>query len=131
MTAKALLIVAHGSRRKESNDEIVKLTQEIEKISIDYFMAVSCAFIQFTQPLFHSQVDALVEKGAAEILVFPYFIAAGSHVISDIPGLVEEARSRYPHLSLKLLPHLSKLPGVKNLILDAVGYKGKLIPPSK
>jgi sirohydrochlorin ferrochelatase len=117
---RALLITAHGSRRSESNTEIIALAKDIANISSDRFDWVRCAFIQFASPLFRTQVDDLVENGVNEIIIFPYFIAAGSHVLKDIPELIEKAKNQYPHVTFKLTPHLGRLEGIQQLILNEV-----------
>jgi sirohydrochlorin ferrochelatase len=117
---KALLIAAHGSRRQESNEEILGLARQIEAIAAGQFGAVRAAFLQFTAPSIHSQIDALVESGARSIVVFPFFISSGSHVRVDIPRLLQEARGRHPQIAFTITPHLGSLNGIKHLILQEV-----------
>ncbi|MBU0994252.1 MAG: CbiX/SirB N-terminal domain-containing protein [Proteobacteria bacterium] len=117
---KALLIVAHGSRKKESNDEIIRLSAELEKKARDTFDIVASAFIQFATPLVPEVIDQLVAKGVTELIVVPYFIAAGSHVVNDIPRLIDDARKKYNHIAISLTPHLGKFDGMKELILSGV-----------
>jgi sirohydrochlorin ferrochelatase len=47
-----------------------------------------------------------VAGGATEIVVFPYFLAAGTHVVSDIPEAVETFRAEHPDVTLRLTQHL-------------------------
>ena len=102
---KALLIVAHGSRNTEFNDDINALAMEIAGRSHAYEV-VSHAFLELVQPDIPAGIHDLVERGASSITVLPYFLARGSHVTQDIPELVEEARVRYPDLNLSVLTHI-------------------------
>jgi sirohydrochlorin ferrochelatase len=125
MPMKALLITAHGSRKSQSNEEVRRLALEIETMDRD-FDIVSHAFIEFTPPFFSDQVAVLVARGATRITVFPYFIAAGTHVTSDIPELIRKAENDHPGVVFILSPHLGGFAGIKRLILDelaATAYK--------
>jgi sirohydrochlorin ferrochelatase len=116
---EALLITAHGSRKNQSNEEVMNLVQGIENMTKD-FDCVSYAFIEFTPPSFSAQVDALADRGVTRIVVFPYFIAAGAHVLSDLPRLILQAKAAHPDIEFALTPHLGKCEGIKNLILEEV-----------
>ncbi|MCF8068065.1 MAG: CbiX/SirB N-terminal domain-containing protein [Desulfobacterales bacterium] len=117
---KTLLIIAHGSRREESNKEIAALADSITKISQDYFKIISHAFLEFTDPSADYQIEKLAGLGASEIIVFPFFLASGNHVIKDLPEILKSAEEKYPHITFKQTPHLGRIDGLKNLILDQV-----------
>ena len=117
---KALLITAHGSRKQTSNAEVLDLVDAVGKMPENGFDRVTGAFIQYASPLFSAQVDVLAGKGASQIVVFPYFIAAGSHVRSDIPGLIEQARTKYPRIDFKLIPHIGGLKGIRAFLVNEI-----------
>ena len=117
---KALLVVAHGSRKKESNAEVLGLVRELNQKARGAFDVVRGAFIQFTTPLVPEVIAELVESGVKEATVLPYFIAGGSHVTNDIPELIAEARRAYPELIFKVTSHLGKFEGLADYILDRV-----------
>ena len=113
----ALLILAHGSRKKESNEEVLRLAEELDRTVGTGFDKVLCAFNQFSSPSAEQQIKVFSELGARRITVLPYFIAAGSHVLSDIPQLVDEAKKIYPDIVFQISPHFGAFKGVKNLIV--------------
>ena len=119
---KALLIVAHGSRRKDSNDEVRRLADRIRENSGPAFGLVASAFLEISSPQMDSAIADLAEKGATEIAVFPYFLAAGTHVANDIPRMVEGEKEAYPNIDFEILPHLGALQGISSLILKHI-YK--------
>jgi len=127
---KALLVISHGSRRNDSNDEVFRLTNELRKNSGAELPLVACAFLEISEPKVQRAIDELVAQGATEILVFPHFLAAGTHVSRDIPRELETAGTRYPSLTFTLLPHLGALPELPALILNLLTSR-KLIgaPP--
>jgi len=117
---KALIIVAHGSRLDESNGEVATLAGEVEKLAKDHFDFVRFAFLQFTPPAFDTVIEGLAAEGVTQIIVFPYFIAAGSHVSLDIPALIERAAQENPGIEFRLTPHLGRVKGMNGFILEEV-----------
>lgn len=113
---KALLIISHGSRRAASNNEVFALTETLREQAAE--MMVSCAFLEMAEPTVQAAIDALAKDGASEILVFPHFLAAGTHVARDIPNAISEAQARHPKITFQLLPHLGALPGIPGQILN-------------
>lgn len=117
---KAVLIISHGSRRKESNAEVARLTEQVRSQAGNDIEIVTHAFLEITPPNVEEAVEKLVAKGVDEILVFPHFLAAGTHVVNDIPWMLDESKKQAPNVQFKILPHLGALPGISSLILDAV-----------
>lgn len=117
---KALVITAHGSRKKESNDEILRLAQKVKQLRTHDFDSVSAAFIQFTEPLLPSEIEKLAARGAEKIIVFPYFIGAGSHVIKDIPDIIYDASETHPDIRFSVTAHLGGIDGIEHLVIDEV-----------
>jgi len=114
---KALLVVAHGSRRAESNDEIRQLTACLERQAGAAFGHVRCAFLELAEPSIPDGLRNAVRAGASEVVVLPYFLSAGRHVVSDIPAEVETVRREYPDITITLAPYLGAAPGLIELLL--------------
>lgn len=112
----ALLIISHGSRRTASNDEVIALADRIRATAQN--LAVGCAFLEMADPDIATAIDRLIESGATGLLLFPHFLAAGTHVSRDIPAALDAARARHPKIPMRLLPHLGALPGIPALIFD-------------
>jgi len=116
----ALIIVAHGSRKKESALQVAALCAKVSEKSGKQFDRVEYAFLQFAEPLLRDKIENLVEKGAKKIIIFPFFIAAGSHILEDIPRLVEKAGHDYPGTELSITRHLGIIESIEDLILAEV-----------
>lgn len=105
--SRVLLLAAHGSRLKSSNEEFERLAGQVrERLPADYDQ-VATAFLELSEPGIDTTLDRLVAEGASEIRVMPCFLLAGTHVRNDIPGIVEEARERHPQVRIELLSHLA------------------------
>ncbi|WP_428240115.1 sirohydrochlorin chelatase [Gynuella sp.] len=113
---KGLLLVAHGSRLVESNNEIEVLRDKLRAGNSD-FDWLDIAFLELASPQVGSQIDAAVQSGVTDLKVFPYFLAAGYHVRTDLPELLEHARDKYPDLSITLAQHLGAREELVSLIL--------------
>jgi len=115
---KSLLLVAHGSRREASNQEVRALASRIRKQAADRFGCIECAFLELAEPSIPEGIDTCVQAGAREVLVLPYFLSAGRHVAEDIPQLVLQKQQQYPSVTITLLPHLGAADGIATLLLD-------------
>jgi len=123
---KALLVVAHGSRRSASNDEVRILCERLqEEKSGKEFAIVRAAFLELAEPSIPAGIEQCIQLGADQIVVLPYFLSAGRHASEDIPAEVEKARLPYPHVAIHLAPYLGSAPGIAGLLLAlAEGREG-------
>src|SRR3972149_10986254 len=97
---KALLIVDHGSRRKESNllvQDIARMMQQRFRLSIVHY-----AHMELGEPTLQQGFEACVADGAEEVIVHPYFLGPGLHVTTNIPHLVKEAANRHPRVAFRI-----------------------------
>jgi sirohydrochlorin ferrochelatase len=109
---QALLIVAHGSRRVSSNEEVRLLTEKITDEARDQFDAVRYAFLELAEPSISDGLRGLIKDGFSDIIVVPYFLSAGRHVAEDIPGEVAKITADYPDSRIRIAPYLGMAQGV-------------------
>jgi sirohydrochlorin ferrochelatase len=114
---RMLILVAHGSRREASNQEIRALTEALARRAGERFDRVSCAFLELAEPSIPDAIEQALASGASEVVVLPYFLSAGRHMAEHIPALVEEKRREHPGAEIKLTPYLGAAPGVIDLLL--------------
>jgi sirohydrochlorin ferrochelatase len=117
---KALVVVAHGSRRAASNEEVGELACQLAGLVVDEFPIVGVGFLELAEPLIPDSLEQVIAKGATEICVFPYFLSAGRHVVTDVPNEVKIVQDKYPEIEIKMLTHLGALSGLKNFIATAL-----------
>lgn len=118
MANRHLLIVAHGSRRSASNDEVRALGARVRALRDPGIDQVEVAFLELAEPSIPQGLESCVAAGAKEIIVFPYFLAAGTHVASDIPEALEVFREQHPEIQLRLASHLGASAALPLTILD-------------
>ena len=85
---KALLLVAHGSRRKQSNDEVVALAEKLKNSCGEQYDIVKSAFLELADVLIPEGIEQCISDGATSIIVLPYFLNSGRHVFEDIPNII-------------------------------------------
>ena len=110
----ALLLIAHGSRRQQSNDEVRVIADRLRENCADQYPIVEAAFLELAQPSIPDGIKCCADRGADSIIVLPYFLNSGTHVVVDIPEIVEQARPDYPDVDIKIGRHL----GASDRMLD-------------
>ncbi len=113
-----LLIVAHGSRREASNDEVRALARRVEALQQGAFSSVRAAFLELAEPSIPDGIQACIDAGAREIRVVPYFLSAGRHVSRDIPAEVAVKQRQYPDIPIHITPWLGSASGISELVLE-------------
>ena len=113
---KYLLIIAHGSRRMASNDEVREVARRFGLLKHG-FDEVGTAFLELDDPSIPEGLIAAIELGAAEIVVLPYFLSAGRHVSEDIPAEIASVQEDYPNVTIKIAPYLGASDKMPEILL--------------
>lgn len=116
---KSLLIIAHGSRREESNTEILTLRDKIASRTPSISL-VEHAFLELASPTIEEAANKLIAEGATEITVIPYFLVAGQHVVADIPEEIAAVKELHPGVSITTAPYFGASEGVVNEIVSQI-----------
>ncbi len=116
--SQAVLLVDHGSRRAEANDELVRIADQVAVRAPDWVVRV--AHLEITHPDIGEGIDACVEAGARRVVVHPYFLGPGRHTTHDIPRQVDAAAERHPGIEVRISAPLGPDPRFVDVILDRV-----------
>lgn len=114
----AVLLMAHGSRIPGANDaarEIAAMVKEMTQFDI-----VEVSFREQHLPNIQQGVDACVSQGAQRILLVPYFLYLGAHVLEDLPEELEQARERYPEVEMVLGKHLGAHRKLAEIVVERI-----------
>lgn len=114
---KHLILVAHGSRRKESNEEVRELVKKMAKTDHEYDF-IGEAFLELADPLIPPAIEQSIANGAKEVVVMPYFLSEGRHVAKDVPKDVNEVIEKHPKIDIKIAPYLGKSEDIIKIIFD-------------
>lgn len=116
---KALLLIAHGSRRQQSNEEVIKLAEKLNDNSRAQYSIIHAGFLELAAPLIPDGIKKCVDEGATSIVILPYFLNSGRHVIEDIPNIVTNAQNDYPDIDIKIAAHLGASDMMMDLLINA------------
>ena len=111
-----LVVFAHGSRDIRWQRPFDALTAGLkERLRAG---EVCLAYMEFISPTLLDVAEEAVRDGKLQLLVLPFFLAAGAHLAEDIPVQVANAQRRFPQLQIKLLPPIGDHPRVKELFQE-------------
>lgn len=113
---KALILIAHGSRRAESNKEFVGLVESVRQLLVPEYDFVEASFLECVEPHLEAAIEKAVSRRATSISILPYFLNTGKHVAKDIPDIIERQRDHYHACSIQLLPYIGRFSGMAELI---------------
>ncbi|MCO4837747.1 MAG: CbiX/SirB N-terminal domain-containing protein [Oceanospirillaceae bacterium] len=116
---KQLLIAAHGSRRESSNDEVRALVAQVADNLGVAFDGVEVAFLELATPSVESVLSELFKGQTKEVVLLPYFLSAGIHVVKDIPEEIDKALSLWPDKKITVLPHIGAFDVMASVIAKA------------
>ncbi len=126
MTGKAIILLSHGSKKIEAKKDLLEITKILgQKTNI----RTELACMQLTKPSFIETIELLADQDYKEIMVIPFFLTNGQHMQEDIPELLQEARSKFGHLSITVTEYLWPDPNLiktlKNRVAEVNPVKTK------
>jgi sirohydrochlorin ferrochelatase len=116
---KAVIILGHGSRSTGADDTISRLADEVGKNG-DHEIT-GYAFLQYMQPTLHQALERCIGQGAEKIVIVPFFLQPGTHVMKDVPAYVEKAKRQYPGVDILVTDFVGAHPLMTTIILELVG----------
>jgi sirohydrochlorin ferrochelatase len=120
----AVLLIAHGSRRSDANQDLVELAQQLRMRS--GYAIVEASYLELAEPTIEQGGRACVEQGARRVMLLPYFLSAGTHVTADLERIRAELAAAHPSVEFRLCPPLGLHPLMVQIVLDrlADGLEG-------
>jgi sirohydrochlorin ferrochelatase len=115
----ALLLIAHGSRRSEANADLEYVASGIRQRG--RYPIVQVSYLELAEPGIESGVSMCVEKGATEVIMLPYFLSPGMHVVEDLTFTRKQLSERFPAVRFTLAEPLGRHP----LLVDVVEERGR------
>lgn len=114
MTRKALLLIAHGSRRPEANADLEFVAAALRERGRYQFVCPS--YLELAEPDIEAGGVRCVEAGATEVILLPYFLSPGVHVVEDLTAARDALAARFPQVRFALAEPLGRHP----LLIDVV-----------
>ncbi len=120
--SEGVILLGHGSRREEANEEIRQIGRMVAAGSPgDLF---ETAFLSLCTPDLSEVVARFSQAGIDKIIVTPVFLVTGNHIARDIPEEIDKQRASYPNVEFVMARHIGPDPEVveivKNRIREAI-----------
>ncbi|MBK1727002.1 sirohydrochlorin chelatase [Halorhodospira neutriphila] len=108
-----ILLVGHGSRQHEGNDEIRRFAELLQNRHPEW--SLETCFIEFADPLLGEGLDRAAARGR-RVTVVPLILNAAGHVKLEIPEQLEAARERHPRHEFRYARHLGACEPILGLL---------------
>jgi sirohydrochlorin ferrochelatase len=115
-TDTAVLLMAHGSRRAEANEDLARLAELVRQQN--RYAVVEIGFLELAEPTIQDGGRRCVRPGVRRVLMMPYFLSAGVHVVQDLEEIREHLAQEFPEITFALRPHLGLHPLMAQIVLD-------------
>src|SRR5262245_9544772 len=112
----ALLLIAHGSRRREANSDLDYLAGQLQRRGV--YSMVSTSYLELTDPTIADAATACVANGAQRVILLPYFLSAGVHVREDLADARIELARGFPDVEFLLAEPLGRHPLLEEVVLQ-------------
>ena len=119
---KGILIVDHGSQKREANDMLRSMAALIQTMA-GSDVVVRYAHMELADPDIAAGFSSCVQGGATDVTVFPYMLSPGRHSTADIPRMVSEAARAFPHVTFSVTPAFGVHEKLAELILERAGIE--------
>lgn len=111
---KAIILLGHGSRVPDAGKHMEQVAAGL-KAKYGYHIVEIC-YMSRLGPHFPEVFEKCIVQGAIDVMVIPYFLHDGLHLVLDIPEMMQEMAARYPSVKLVLGKNL----GFDDVLVDLV-----------
>jgi sirohydrochlorin ferrochelatase len=117
---KGILIVDHGSQKREANDMLRSMADLIQTLA-GSDVVVRHAHMELADPNIAAGFSGCVQAGATDVTVFPYMLSPGRHSTADIPRMVADVARAFPNVSFSVTPAFGLHEKLAEVVLERAG----------
>ncbi len=114
-----LILIDHGSRRAESNAALENMAGRVARLRPD--AVVAAAHMEIATPDLATAFADVVNRGANQVMILPYFLGDGRHLTQDIPQLAAAAALPHPNVTYTIGAALGPHDALAQLLLERGG----------
>ena len=115
---KGILVVAHGSRVKETEETLESLLEIVREKMPD--CCLEYAFMEFSGRTLENGIASLISQNVTEIKVVPYFLFMGVHLRKDIPNMIKNCMIDHPEIPVTMGSPLGADPRLADILMDRI-----------
>jgi sirohydrochlorin ferrochelatase len=120
----ALLLIAHGSREPQANDDLHHLAELLRRQA--RYPIVEPAYLELADPDIDAGGARCVEQGAGRVILVPYFLSAGVHVRRDLTDARDRLAAHFPVVEFRLAEPLGRHPKLVEVVAERAAEAGGL-----
>jgi sirohydrochlorin ferrochelatase len=110
----AIILLGHGSRVQDAGKQMEEVSSLLKR---KYGLpVVETCYMSRLGPHLQAVLETVVSGGAKRVIVIPYFLHGGLHILLDIPEMLQEEARKYPEVSIVFGANL----GFDELLVDLV-----------
>ena len=110
----AVILLGHGSRVPEAGKSMEKVAEGLKR-KYGYAIVEIC-YLSRLGPHFPEIFEKCVKQGADCVVIIPYFLHEGLHIVLDIPSMIQKTAARFPDVRVVLGKNL----GFDDVLVDLV-----------
>ncbi len=114
----ALLLIAHGSRHQEANEDLVHVAEQMRRRGD--FASVQPSFLDLVGPTIDEGGANCLGPGVDRVVMLPYFLSPGVHVKRDLAEARGRLAARHPGVEFLLAEPMGRHPLLVDVVADRV-----------
>ncbi len=123
----ALLLIAHGSRRAEANADLEFIAAALRERG--RYPVVRVSYLELAEPNIEAGGAQCVEAGATDVILLPYFLSPGVHVVEDLTATRDKLSARFPGVRFVLAEPLGRHPLLVDVVEQRAGEVTRTFGP--
>jgi sirohydrochlorin ferrochelatase len=109
-----IVVFGHGSSVASANEAVKAIAAAAAEQG--GWSLYETAFLE-AEPRLSGAVAKLVQAGADEVLVLPYFLTLGIHLQRDLPQIVDDLAGEF-HIPIRVSPPLDGHPELSRILVE-------------
>ena len=109
------ILLAHGSPdprwRKTFEDGLASIAPRLQQ-------QAHLAYMEFAEPSLETIIAEQYQNNARRFTIAPLFLAAGRHLLTDVPAQIATLESQFPGISVELLAPVGTDSGFWDFLLE-------------
>ena len=113
-----MVVLGHGSRRKEANELIPRIIRDLKRTL--GLPKIYPAYLQLAKPELGESLERLAKAKCRRIIIIPFFLFVGNHVSRDIPEVIEQEKKKYPDVRFIYTRNLGEDSRIADIVADKI-----------
>lgn len=116
----AIVLFSHGSVLCGAGQNLESIAREMETSmqACGDAQRVVVGYLNYSEPTFETSFAQLVQNGATQITVVPYFLVAGFFVKEKLTPKIAQMREQFPDVAVRVADALLEHPSLADAIVN-------------